>query len=185
MIEQLDLHPADIVGVSSPGILGSLIKTFSQAPWEEETQLTHVGLITERGYISQVPVIESLQFVKEHSLYKQYADTGSKVCIFRPKLPYKKRIQIVERARTHLGKKYNYPALVFHLFDYFLGGRYVFRRLAGYDDYPICSWLVADAYSSVGLNFGVPPGMAQPDDIWDYCLSHHSKYEVIRELGYL
>ena len=186
MIEQLYLKEADIVGVSTPGILGTLIKTFSRSPWEEPTQLTHVGLISVRGDISQVPLLESLMYVREHGLYRQYADTKSKVCIFRPKLDYENRIKVVNRAREHIGKKYNYPALVFHLFDYFLGGRYVFRRLAGYEDYPICSWLDSDAFWYVmRWTFGVPPGMAQPDDIWDYCLSHHDKYEMVRELSYL
>jgi hypothetical protein len=124
-------------------------------------------------------------YVREHGLYQQYADTKSKVCIFRPKMVYENRVKVVNRARTHLGKRYNYPALMFHLFDYFLGGRYVFRRLAGYDDYPICSWLVADDFSKVGLDFGLPPGMAHPDAFWDYCLSHPDKYDVIRELDYL
>jgi hypothetical protein len=34
--------------------------------------------------------------------------------------------------------------------------------------YPICSWVVADAFAKVGKDFGVEVGMATPDDIWDF-----------------
>jgi hypothetical protein len=46
---------------------------------------------------------------------------------------------------------------------------------------PICSHLVAEVYSAVGLDFGVKPYEAQPDDIWDY-VQNSDNYEIIRHL---
>ena len=51
------------------------------------------------------------------------------------------------------------------------------------DRYPICSWLVAHAFKKAGKTFGVKPGAATPDDIWDFVRSNPDKYETVIELG--
>ena len=51
------------------------------------------------------------------------------------------------------------------------------------DRYPICSWLVAHAFAKAGKTFGVPPGMASPDDIWDFVNEEPEKYSEIMPLG--
>jgi hypothetical protein len=53
------------------------------------------------------------------------------------------------------------------------------------DKYPICSWLVAYAYDAIGWDFGVPPWVAQPDCIWDYCMAHPERWRVVHPLGKL
>ena len=68
------------------------------------------------------------------------------------------------------------------LMDWGLKGAYVFRRLTHDDNYPICSWVVAYAYDAAGRRFGVDPGAADPDDIWDYVTSHPEEYRQIRDL---
>jgi hypothetical protein len=42
---------------------------------------------------------------------------------------------------------------------------------------------VAHAYSKAGKDFGVDPGAAQPDDIWDFIQDNPEKYELIHPLG--
>jgi len=64
-----------------------------------------------------------------------------------------------------------------------LQGAYVIRRLGDINDYPICSWLVAQAFAKAGETFGVPPGAADPDDIWDYVTAHRQKYEMLHPLA--
>jgi hypothetical protein len=69
--------------------------------------------------------------------------------------------------------------------DRLIGGKYFFRRLGRVKRYPICSFLVADAYQAYGYDFGVSVYAAQPDDIWDYVTENPDIYEVIYPLGYL
>jgi hypothetical protein len=59
----------------------------------------------------------------------------------------------------------------------------VFRRLTRSDRYPICSWLVACSFKKAGKTFGVAPGAASPDDIWDFCTRETDKYVEVLELG--
>ncbi len=73
--------------------------------------------------------------------------------------------------------------LVAHLADWFLQGAYVFRRLTQDDRYPICSWVVACSFAKADKNFGVVPGAASPDDIWDFCKANPDKYTEVLPLG--
>jgi hypothetical protein len=61
-------------------------------------------------------------------------------------------------------------------------GAYIFRRLTQNGDYPICSWLVAHAFAKAGKTFGVQPGAANPDDIWDFIVDNPEKYGEIHPL---
>ena len=70
-----------------------------------------------------------------------------------------------------------------HLLDWILQGAYLFRRLGGIDDYPICSWVVTQSYAKPGKTIGVPPGAASPDDIWDFVTRHPHRYAIVRTLG--
>ena len=47
---------------------------------------------------------------------------------------------------------------------------------SNHGDYLICSWLVAYVFTSQGYSFGVDPGGAQPDDIWDFCSETECRY---------
>ena len=90
---------------------------------------------------------------------------------------------IVNAANGYVGRRYGVLKLVTHLGDWFLQGAYVFRRLTSDDRYPICSWLVACSFAKAGKNFGVEPGAASPDDIWDFCTREKDKYVEVLKLG--
>jgi len=78
--------------------------------------------------------------------------------------------------------KYGWAKIALHMADRVLtNGSYVFRRLAFMPKRPICSHLVAQVYSDSGLDFGVAPYEAQPDDIWDYVMNSDN-YKIIRHL---
>jgi hypothetical protein len=100
------------------------------------------------------------------------------VAIFRPLNINQSEINIiVNEALEQIGKKYGFLKILAHLLDWFLLGAYVFRRITRNGNYPICSWLVAHAYSKAGKTFNVKPGAAQPDDIWDFIIDNQDKYE--------
>ena len=42
--------------------------------------------------------------------------------------------------------------------------------------------MVSHSYKAAGLDFGCDPGMADPDDIWDFCISNPNKYHCILNL---
>ncbi|HLE57869.1 MAG TPA: hypothetical protein VJB15_12355, partial [Rhodothermia bacterium] len=90
---------------------------------------------------------------------------------------------IVAAAEKYNGHKYGYGKLIAHFLDWMLLGAYVFRRLAKMDKYPICSWLVAHSFAKAGRNFGVQPGAASPDDIWDFVTQRKDIYELVRALA--
>ena len=92
---------------------------------------------------------------------------------------------IVDYANAQVGKPYGVLKIATHLLDWCLLGIYLFRRLTQSPNYPICSHLVANAFARVGKHFGVPPGAATPDDIWDFVTQKTDKYRKVRELGRL
>ena len=90
---------------------------------------------------------------------------------------------IVARAQSHVGKRYGYVMIAAHFFDWLFQGAYLFRRLVPGSRYPICSWVVADAFSKADKHFGVEVGAATPDDIWDFIVERESSvYEMVYPL---
>jgi hypothetical protein len=130
-------------------------------------------------------VVEALLKVEEHPLWTQYGPPArDAVAVFRPlNLSSEDVDKVVREARDHVGEKYGFGKLVLHFLDWCLLGAYVFRRLGTSERYPICSWLVADAFEAVGKRFGKDKCQAQPDDIWDFVTSHPKKYMEVRRLS--
>ena len=105
--------------------------------------------------------------------YQSYETLKSKVLVSRVPggLSTRQKEMLVVKALEYEGRLYGVFKLFTHALDRFFDNRYVFRRLATMDRYPICSWIVAYSYKRVlGLMFGSPPNAAQPDDILDYCV---------------
>lgn len=166
----------DIVLTRKENVLGKLIRFFSQHGGESRTKVNHVGVM----YYGD-RVLEAVDHVRITPFKKK---AGDSVAIYRMRsLSYSAREAIVREAYTHLGERYGYLKIVAHFLDWMLFGAYVFRRIACLPNYPICSWLVADAYKEVGASFGVPVGAAEPDDIWDHIQAHPEIYECIRPLS--
>ncbi len=105
------------------------------------------------------------------------------VAIYRPINLTEEEISfIISEAEEQVGKKYGYLKIVAHLLDWCLLGAYFFRRFTNSGKYPICSWLVAHSFSKENKHFGVEPGAAQPDDIWDFIIENPDKYEEVHPL---
>ncbi len=180
------LQPADIFLTRGTGIISRLIQFFSRGIGEPRTKVNHVGLVVEGGPIDSAIVVEALTKVKRHKLFDQYVNTKHGVAVYRPlNVEQEDLDKIVVTAEGYVGRTYGYLKILLHLLDWALLGAYVFRRLGQMDRYPICSWLVAHSYKKANLYFGVKPGAATPDDIWDFVRSQTGKYKEVRKLSRL
>ncbi|MBN2424521.1 MAG: hypothetical protein JXB44_05820 [Calditrichaceae bacterium] len=180
----MELEPTDIYLSKGSSFIAKAIRFFSTTIGESCTQVNHVGVIVTKGDLQTCVVVEALHKVTRHTLWSEYGpDHNDLVAIYRPlNLTDEEEEIIVNEANEQVGKKYGYLKIVTHLLDWFLLGAYVFRRLTQDGRYPICSWLVAHAFSKAGKHFGVDPGSAQPDDIWDFVNGNPDKYEQIYPL---
>lgn len=153
----------DIACCGSSGFLGRAIKAGSRRRGEPPTMVNHVGIMVDGTHMC-----ESVWRVK----YTELDPAKYDLCeIWRPVpsiLPEGTNC-ILRQCRDYKGRRYGVLKLIAHGLDHLLGDRYIFRRLCLLDRYPICSWLVAWVYKRcLGIEFGVPPEYAQPDDIHDY-----------------
>jgi hypothetical protein len=187
----MDLHtlaffPCDIFFTRGEGFISKAIRVCTRSKGEPKTVVNHVGAFVRMGNVATADVIEALATVKCHTLMDQYWGSDDQVAVFRPRgLMESQRKIIVSKLYQYEGRRYGYAKLVTHLLDYALNGAYVFRRLTSSDNYPICSWVVAQAFSHASLNFGVEPGAATPDDIWDFCVANPDKYTKVLNLTQL
>jgi hypothetical protein len=179
------LEPADIFLSRTRGIGSWLIRFFTRTSGESESQVSHVGIVVEGGPLEKAIIVESRGRTRRRLFFRRYGKKRKyDVAIFRPlRLTPVKRAMIVQAALDYVGKEYSYFKILLHLLDWVLQGAYVFRRLGGINDYPICSWLVAHAFAKAGEIFGKPPDAADPDDIWDFIQTHPQKYRMLWPLS--
>lgn len=180
MPEPVLLAAGDVVLARSGGLLGWAIRVFTRRIGESRTRATHTGVIVKGGPIEQAVIVEALSHVVRHRLWDRYAGTRKEVAVFRPlNMSAQEIAEVVAKAETYVGRRYGYLKLLAHWLDWLLQGAYVFRRLTRQDRYPICSWLVAYSFAAAGKYFGVEPGAADPDDIWDFVRAHPDAYREI------
>lgn len=182
-LNQIILQPADIFFTRGHSLFSRLIRFGETSFKEEKSIINHTGIVTGFGPIIIADSVEALLKVERHTLYSQYHNKKDKVAIFRPiNINEEQIIEIIRKANSYVGKQYGWLKIVAHSLDYFIGKKYIFRRLTNNDNYPICSWVVSHSYKAAGLNFGCDSGMADPDDIWDFCISNPNKYQRILNL---
>jgi hypothetical protein len=174
------LEPCDLIFCESQTPLGRLIRFFSRGWGQPKAKAQHVLGVTVGQVIWWAIVIEALSTVVCRTLSDGYGDGKTLLTIYRPlNLTPEEKEAIAHKAESYLGRPYGYLKILAHFGDYFLGGRYFFRRLCRLDNYPICSWVWAEAYAAAGKTFGLPPGEAQPDDMQDFCDANPDKFALI------
>ncbi len=182
----MTFQPGDVILFRGRSWLSKSIRFLTRSIGESRTKVNHVGIITKgHTWIDYVQVTEALSTVKSHRLFQEYAmrEGGTDIAVFRPiNLTLEEKQKVCETARSYEGRTYGYLKILTHLLDWCLLGAYCFRRVTRSDRYPICSWLVAHSFASVGKDFGVAAGAASPDDIYDFCVNNPDKYEEIRPL---
>ena len=183
-MDDLVLKPADIFLTKGPGLFSRLIRFFSRTIGESRTRVNHAGLVVKEGTFQTAEIVESVAVARRCRLWEHYGPPAKDlVAVFRPKNLTAEQVDaITATAERQVGKKYGTGKIVAHLLDWMLLGAYVFRRMTDSGDYPICSWLVAHSFAEAGKNFGVEPGAAEPDDIWDFVTRNKDKYERIHHL---
>lgn len=182
-INNFKVEPCDIFFTHGYSLLSSIIRIGEKHPGDWKSVINHTGIVVESGTIETAKVIEARSHVLKHTLWEAYHTKSDLVSIFRPlDLTDDQKKTIVDKALDYEGRTYGYFKILTNSLDFFIGGKYVFRRLTNDDNYPICSWIVSHGFSKVGLTFGCPPGKATPDDICDYCSDHRSKYQRIFDL---
>jgi hypothetical protein len=179
-----EFEPGDIFLTRGQAFISKAIRFFTRDTGEKPTKVNHVGVVVEAGEITTTVVVEALSKVKRHRLWKQYGPPREDgVAVYRATNLTPGEIEtIVATANRQVGKKYGYLKIVAHFLDWLLNGAYFFRRLVPDGKYPICSWLVAHAFSKAGKHFGVEPGAAAPDDIMDFIEANPDKYTQVRPL---
>lgn len=174
------LAPGDVMLTRSRGLVGWAIATFTRHIGESRTKATHTGVVVAGGPLEDAVIVEALSSVKRHRIRDRYAGDRGEVAIFRPLNLTDDQIErVVAKAESYVGRRYGYVKILAHWADWVLQGAYVFRRLTREDRYPICSWVVAHAFAAAGMHFGVEPGAATPDDIWDFVTTHPDVYEEV------
>jgi hypothetical protein len=179
----LQVEPCDIFFTRGYGFFSKMIR-WDESVWDyNKAKINHVGLIVESGQLLIANGVEALRTVQKHPIYDYYQPKKDMMAIFRPLgLTDEEKEFILTKGLSYVGAKYGYSKILGHSLDFFTGGHYIFRRLFNSDNYPICSWLVAHAYKAANLNFGCDPGMATPDNIWDFCIDNTLKYQQILQL---
>ncbi len=177
----------DIFLTRGCSLLSWAIRFFTRSKGEKPTKVDHMGLVVQRSNIKTAIAIEALHKVMRHKLWLQYGPPKKDmVAVYRATNLAAEQIKdIVAEAEKQVGKKYGYCMIIAHLKDWIFLGIYLFRRLIPGNKYPICSWVVADAFVKVGKDFGVEVGMATPDDIWDFVVKNTDKYKEIHPLKLL
>ncbi|MCD6579259.1 hypothetical protein J7L48_07265 [bacterium] len=158
-----------------------------------------MGLVVKKGDFKAAIVVEALCKVMRHKFWFQYGSPKKDlVAVYRAtNLTVEQIKDIVAETEKQVGKKYDFRMIAAHFKDWLLGRMvgwlfgwqfsdvYLLRRLIPGNKYPICSWVVADAFAEVGKDFGVKVGVATPDDIWDFVVKNTNKYKEIHPLKLL
>jgi hypothetical protein len=160
----LVLQAGDILDFHGSGELEVAIRWADERPGDREVYANHVAIA-----VGPASIVEALWTVREHA----YADVAGAVHeVWRHAgLSDAQRAALACAARAYVGRRYGLVKLAAHFGDCMLGkaaGRevYLLRRLARFDAYPICSWVVAWAYwKALGITFGCEPNAAAPHDI--------------------
>lgn len=178
------MRPGDLVFVRSPGLFGRLIRAFERSP---HAPVNHVAVVVMAsvGNPDEALIVEAnARGVQYHRVSETGWDSRTEVAVFTmDTLQPEDRKRVVQKALSYEGDRYDFLKIAAHLGDWLLGGRYVFRRLAGMDKYPICSWVGSHAYKYVGVTFGVSANEAAPDDMYNWCASHPELWRAARPLA--
>lgn len=176
------VKPGDIFLTCGTSWFSKAIRICTRRIGEERTKVNHVGVIVTGGHYERADIVEALSKVKKRRL-TAYQGKKTAVAIYRPTNLTEDQIKvIVERSNSYVGRQYGWFKIVTHLIDWVFQGVYFARRLTQSDNYPICSWCVAQAYAKAGADFGVEPGAASPDDIWDFVTQNTDKYQQVHPL---
>jgi len=167
--------PADILAIRGRGWLSrQILKATGNT-------VSHVGLVLAEGAVSgSAFVIEALSRVKTDTLSRSIAGAEEAYILSPLNLTDEQRQKIADTAARFSTRSYGYFDIGLQWLDAVCGSRWFTDHLArGLNDHPICSYVVAASYASIGLNFGkVKSYSVTPADIYAFAVSNPDKYSV-------
>ena len=172
------LAPGDIVAVRGRGWLADgIIKAEYGDGMPPYNAVSHVGLLVAGDPIPVV--IEALNQVVTDPLDVTLAGCARAFVLHDKSLNENQRRAIIAKACTFSAKSYGYLDLFAQWLDANTGTTWWTDRMSGYlGHWPICSFVVAEAYSAVGLDFGVDNASCKPSDIMEFATKHPEIYDV-------
>lgn len=172
--------PGDVFLIRRENLFGWLIRRFSRPIWRRAAMVNHVGIVIGVPNLG----VEAIAKVACHNIYNHYgASREVHMAVYRPtNLALSEVRRITEAAQSYVGRGYGYVKLLAHFADWLLMGAYVFRRLIHRSNSPICSYLVAECFATVGKDFGIKARGASPEDIYQFVTRNPDKYRCIIEL---
>ena len=168
----------DVVCELGQSWVGRAIQWFTRGWCEAKTWASHTGHMLDATLIAEalrVFTIQPLDMTRRIKVWR-----------YKPGLSECEKVCIVQKALHWEGKAYGWWKNAAHAGDCLLEKVtpfrhvYLFRRLIGMADYPICSWATAWTFwGCLVYLFGVPPNAASPDDFADWCEAHPDEWELI------
>ena len=166
------MKQGDIILTRGPGFISRAIRRFGHEEGQEAL-VSHAGI-----FISPTFVIEALSRVKTNAFPEKFKDCEY-VILSSKNLSLEQRRILALIASNFSARSYGYLKIVGQMVDWMTMSNWFSSRVLTWDRYPYCSFLVAEAYWSIGKNFGVPSKSTTPDDILDFCMAHPEKYSIV------
>ena len=164
----------DIILTRGSGFISRAIRRFGKEG-DQEALVSHAGI-----FISPMFVIEALSRVVTSAFPEDFKGKGAQYVVLSPKNVTDEQRRILALIASNFSaRSYGYLKILGQAVDWLTGTNWVTFKLLVWDKYPYCSFLVAEAYRSIGKNFGVPSKSTTPDDILDFCIGHPDKYEIV------
>ena len=162
------MKSGDIILVTGTAWISKQIMAKTALPTDEIT-VSHAGLFICDQYV--------LEALPKGVVTSKYPDSFPEThYIFSPKnITTVQQADICKKALTYSADPYGWGKLGTQYLDWLTSSK-VWSSY-GLDKYPICSYIVAQAYKSVGLDFGVPTKGTTPMDILRFCLNNIDKYD--------
>ncbi|KKL17977.1 hypothetical protein LCGC14_2480160, partial [marine sediment metagenome] len=168
------MRQGDIILTRGSGFISRAIRRFGHEEGQEAL-VSHAGI-----FISPMFVIEALSRVVTSAFPRDFKEKGSQYIVLSPKnVPDEQRRILALIASNFSARSYGYLKIVGQMVDWMIMSNWFSSRVLTWDRYPYCSFLVAEAYRSIGMDFGVPSKSTTPDDILDFCMAHPEKYGIV------
>lgn len=180
------LERGDLIFVQSLNWMSRAIRFFERKWGEKPSLVNHVaGVVIQADEFTEPAIVEANMPGVQFRRMSEARWGRAQVAIFRhANLSPLERLAVAQAALSYEGRKYGFAKIIAHALDWFLGKRFVFRRLAGMDNMPICSWVWSHAYRrGASVYFGAPANQVDPDDMYDHVVSHPEDWIVIRPLS--
>lgn len=167
------MKAGDIILTRDDSFISKAIRRFGREK-NEPALVSHAGV-----FICERHVIEALFSGVKTTLFPR-GFWGSEFLVASPlNVNDFQREMIASKALNFSARTYGFTKIFGQALDYLSGSDFFTSKIFVMDRFPICSYVVAEAYAALGKTFGVPTKSTTPDDILDFILDHPDKYHLV------